>query len=92
MRLIIDEEALNDLDRIALRIGRDNPLAARSEIEKIRHVIGLLAEFPGLSRPGRVEGTRERVVPGSRYLIVFEIWQKPRAIVVTSIVHGARER
>ena len=92
MRVIIDESAWSDFDNIALRIARDNPVAARREVEKIRHVIGLLGGFPGLSRDGRGKGTRERVVPGSHYVIVFEMWEKPRALVVTGIVHAARNR
>ncbi len=92
MRVIIDESAWSDLDKIALRIAPDNPGAAHRELEKIRHVIGLLGEFPGLSRDGRAKGTRERVVSGSRYVIVFEMGETPRALVVTGIVHGARNR
>ena len=92
MRVIIDESAWSDLDNVAHRIAWDNPAAARREVEKIRHVIGLLGEFPGLSRDGRAKGTQERVVPGSRYVIVFEMWEKPRALVVTGVVHGARNR
>ena len=92
MRVIIDESAWSDLDNIVLRIAPDNPAAARREVEKIRHAIGLLGEFPGLSRNGRAKGTRERVVSGSHYVIVFEVWQKPRALVVTGVVHGARNR
>jgi len=56
MRVIIDENAWSDLNSIALRIGRDNATAARQEVEKIRHVIGLLGELPALSR----ERSRER--------------------------------
>ena len=50
MRVIIDERAWRDLDDIATRIGRDNPGAGRREVAKIRHVIGLLADFSGLAR------------------------------------------
>ena len=49
MRVIIDESAWSDLDDIARQIAPDNPAAARREVENIRHVIGLLGEFPGLS-------------------------------------------
>ena len=92
MRVIIDESAWRDLDSIGLRIARDNPTAARHEVEKIRHVIGLLGELPALSRDGRAKGTRERVVPGGRYVVVFEMWENPRALVVTGVVHVARNR
>jgi plasmid stabilization system protein ParE len=79
MRVIIDESAWSDLDNIALRIARDSATAAHWEVEKIRHVIDLLGELPALSQDGRAKGTRERVVSGGRYVIVFEIWKKPRA-------------
>ena len=92
MRVIIDESAWSDLCKITVRIARDNATAARREVEKIRHVIGSLGELPALSRDGRAKGTRERVVPGGRYVIVFKVWEKPRALVVTSIVHAARNR
>ena len=90
MRVIIDESAWSDLDSIALRIARGSAIAARREVEKI--VIGQLGELPALSRDGRAKGTRERVVPGGRYVIVFELLEKPRALVVTGIVHTARDR
>ena len=90
MRVIIDESAWRDLQGITVWIGRDNPSASRHEVEKIRHVIGLLADFPDMARTGRVHGTWERVVAGSRSIIVFEKWQNPRALVIVGIVHGAR--
>jgi plasmid stabilization system protein ParE len=92
MRVIIDESAWSDLDDIALRIARDNVTAALQEVEKIRHVIGSLGELPALSREGRAKGTRERVVPGGRYVVVFELWEKSRVLVVTGVAHTARNR
>lgn len=92
MRVIIDESAWEDLNNIAGRIAEDDASAARREVDKIRHVIELLGELPGLSRDGRAKGTRERVVPGGRYVVVFEMWEKSQALVVTGVVHAARNR
>ena len=92
MRVIVDERAWRDLADIAAWIGRENPAAGHREVEKIRHVIGLLADFPPLARPGRARGTWERVVPRSRYIIVFEISARPRAIIVAAVLHAARDR
>ena len=92
MRVVIDERAWRDLDDIAAWIDRDNRAAARHEVEKIRHVIGLLAEFPGLARPGRAHGTWERMVPNSHYVIVFERLENPSKLIITSIMHAARHR
>ena len=46
MRVIVDENAWRDLEGIARRIAADDPLAARAQVEKIRHVIDQLAAFP----------------------------------------------
>ncbi len=92
MRVIIDERAWSDLDNIALWIARDDPTAARLQVEKIRHVIGQLGELSGLSRNGRAEGTRERVVSGTKYVVVFEMQEKLRTLIVTGVLHCARKR
>ena len=92
MRVIVDEGAWRDFEGIARRIAADNPLAARAQVERIRHVIDQLAAFPALSREGAVQGTRERVVPATKYIVVFQLSQNPSAIIVTGIVHGARNR
>jgi toxin ParE1/3/4 len=92
MRVIVDESAWRDLEGIAQRIAADNPRAARAQIEKVRHAIDQLGAFPGLSRPGAVQATRERVVASSEYIVVFELSKKPSAVIVTGIVHGARNR
>ena len=90
MRVIVDEVAWSDLDKIGSWIAKDSPEAARRELEKIEHVIKQLGRFPGLSREGRAKGTWESVVAGTSYIIVFELW--PAAVVVTGVVHGARNR
>jgi hypothetical protein len=39
---------------------------------------------------GRARGTYERVVAGTSYIIVFELWQNPPAVVIVAVAHGAR--
>ena len=70
MRVIIDESAWSDLDNIALKIAPDNPSAARREMEKIRHVIGLLGEFPALSHSALANRTPEEF--RQRYMALAE--------------------
>jgi plasmid stabilization system protein ParE len=92
MKVVIDERAWRDLDDIAAWIGRHNPGAGRREVEKIRHVIALLADFPSIARRGQALGTWERVVPRSRYVIIFQRSKDPAALIITSVVHAARDR
>ena len=92
MRVIVDEAAWSDLDKIGSWIAKASPQAARRELEKIEHVIKQLGRFPGLSRQGRAKGTLESVVAGTSYIVVFEVWEKPGTVVVSGVVHGARNR
>ena len=92
MRVIVDENAWHDLEAIADRIAVDNPLAASAQVGKIRHVITQLATFPYLSRVGAVAGTRERVVPTTNHIVVFELLSSPATVIITAIVHGAQRR
>ena len=92
MRLIVDKSASKDLDDIGTWIAKDNPGAASRVLLKILQTIEQLSRFPQLSRSGRAHGTRERVVAGTSYIVVFEIWDSPATVVVTAIAHGARNR
>ncbi len=92
MRLVVDVAAWDDLNHIGAWIGKDNPSAARAVLEKILRTIEHLHAFPRLARPGRARGTYERVVPGTPYLIVFELRQNPAVIIIVAVAHGARNR
>jgi plasmid stabilization system protein ParE len=56
--------ALRNLDDIAAWIARDSPAAAARVVQRIRLASARLEEHPESGRPGRVEGTRELIVPG----------------------------
>lgn len=92
MRLVVDATAWQDLNDIGTWIGKQSPEAARRVLTRILQTIEHLQSFPRLSRPGRVNGTYERVVTHTPYIVVFELWQKPAAVVVVAVVHGARDR
>jgi plasmid stabilization system protein ParE len=44
--------------------------------------------FPGKGRLGRIEGTRELVVPGTSHIVVYEILEP--TVFIIAILHGAR--
>ena len=52
----------------------------------------MIQRFPQLARVGKVRGTYERVVAHSSYIIVYELWKEPDAIVVTGVFHAAQDR
>lgn len=89
MRISFDPRAVEDLDRIFAWIARDNPAAAHRVVSRIEAKVSRLA-FPEIGRPGRVEGTRELVVPP--YVIVYRIDWAGDGILVVGVFHGAQDR
>ena len=83
------KRALANLDAEAAFIARDSPAAAARMVETVARAIELLAEHPGLGRPGRVEGTRELVVSGTPYLVPYRV--RGHAVEILRIFHGARK-
>ena len=88
------DPAQTDLYGIIEYLARDNPDAAdRVELRIIAAIEGL-TEHPRRGRPGRVAGTREFVVPGLPYIVVYTIAKaRPAAdpeVAVLRVVHGAR--
>ena len=69
-------EALRNVDAVAEYIARDDPAAARAVVRRIYDATSLLRDNPGLGRPGRIHGTRELVVPGTRYIVPYRV--RPR--------------
>jgi|SRR5271157_5449603 len=92
MRVIFDDEALDDLQRIFAWIAKDNHRAAEGLIARIFDKAELLA-IPALTdmgRPGLDPGTRELIE--HPYIIVYEVHEDRGEVVVLSIVHGAQDR
>ena len=82
--------AVNDLANIRDTIARDNPVAAGTVIERILRSVERLERFPLSGRSGRVTGTREIVVPGLPYIVVYI--GASDAIDIVAVFHGAQSR
>lgn len=54
-------------------IAEDNPAAARRVSIRIHDAVVNLAAFPHSGRAGEVPGTRELVVPGLPFLVVYTL-------------------
>jgi plasmid stabilization system protein ParE len=92
MRVIIEESAVADIDGLAAWVGKDSPRRGRLVVEQILHTIERLEDFPEIGHAGREEGTYERGVSGTPYIIVYEVGKQPNAVLVISVVHGSRNR
>jgi toxin ParE1/3/4 len=69
-------------------IAVDSVAAADRQLDLVLDSIQGLALFPQRGRIGRVHRTRELVVPGTPYIVVYRL--KVEGIQILSILHGAR--
>lgn len=65
--------ALAGVRAARLHIAEENPQAAAAVADKIEQSVQRLAKFPNSGRPGTVAGTREVVIPGLPYLLVYRV-------------------
>lgn len=89
MKVVWRRTARDDLLTARRYIAEHNPRAAARVFERIRTSVRRLAERPNLGRPGRVEGTRELVVPNTPYLVVYAVLQEELDIL--AVLHHAQD-
>ncbi|HZS48756.1 MAG TPA: type II toxin-antitoxin system RelE/ParE family toxin [Blastocatellia bacterium] len=70
------QSALDNLDHISIFIAQDNPDAAKRVVAKIQQDIAIIASYPASGRQGRVPGTREMIVSGTPYIIIYRIHEQ----------------
>ena len=89
MKIFWSGPARQDLREVFEYIAEENPTAARALLAEIRKRAASLADNPQLGRAGRVEGTRELVLTGTRYVLPYRV--KEKEIHVLAVFHSARE-
>src|SRR5262249_26392818 len=73
MRIDWLESAFLDLHRVRETIRQFNPVAAQRTIACIEAAARNLARFPEMGRSGEVAQTRELMIPGLPYDIVYRV-------------------
>ena len=89
MDVVWQEAALDGLERARTYIAQHNPAAAQRVRQTILTAVGRLADHPNLGRPGRVEGTRELVIPGTRYIVAYAVLDDE--VVIVAVQHTAQQ-
>ena len=93
MRLRYTRRAQRHLDNIHNYIHERSPAAATRVIDRIRYRADFLRDFPEMGPVGLVEGTRELVVVGLPYVIVYRITiENPDIVEILGVYHGAQDR
>ncbi|RLA41009.1 MAG: type II toxin-antitoxin system RelE/ParE family toxin [Gammaproteobacteria bacterium] len=82
--------ALQNLDDEAEYIAKDDPAAARLMVQRIIDAINLLPGNPALGHSGRILGTRELVVPDTRYKVPYRVRPRLQRIEILRVFHTSR--
>jgi addiction module RelE/StbE family toxin len=89
LKIHLTKPAVNDLHAIEDYISHDNPLAAENIINRILEAIEYLEKYPGRGRTGRVPNTRELVVSGTPFIVVYQV--RLQIIYILRVLHTARK-
>ena len=87
MRIRWTTGADGNLDQVAKSIVQDNPPAAVATVLKIIAAAQMLADYPAIGRRGRERGTRELVVAGLPYIIIYVVHREE--LVIIRVLHAA---
>ena len=88
MTVVWSPRAIGHLADLRAYIARESPGAAARTATTLLAVVDRLAELPNFGRPGRVSGTRELVVPGTRYVIPYRV--RGERLEIIAVFHGRR--
>lgn len=83
-------KALKNLDDEAEYIAQEDPAAAQLIVQRIVNTVNLLSDSPALGHPGRIHGTRELVVPDTRYIVPYRVSPRLECIEILRIFHSSR--
>ena len=78
-----------DLASIIHFISQDSPEAAREQVQRIERRADDLIDYPALGRRGRQPSTRELVVPGTPYLLIYR--SSADTVEILRVLHGAQD-
>lgn len=88
-------KAFADLDSIFEAISLDRPLAAGRVLRALMTFGRRLMTHPHRGRPGRLRETRELVVPGLPYVLVYAVRESlvtvEPDVVILRVIHGAMD-
>lgn len=87
MKLRWTRFALQDLRHLYEYIAENNPAAASRTVSRIQEASQVFKTHPEMGRSGRSSGTRELVIAGTPYIVVYLI--QGDEIQIVAVIHGA---
>lgn len=93
MKVAIRAAAAADLEEIYRWIAKDSPANARAVLDRLIDAVETtIPAFPYIGRTGRIRATREWIVSGLPYNIIYTIDEARELITIIGVFHGAQNR
>lgn len=83
-------KALQNLEDEADYIAQEDPAAAKLVVQRIFDSVNLLSDNPAIGNPGRIHGTRELVIPHTRYIIPYRVVPQLHRVEILRVFHTSR--
>ncbi len=90
MHVELSEDAEADLEDAYRYLRAQNPDAATRVLDAVIGAAIHLESFPLLGKEGRIRGTRELLIPGWPYLIVYSI-KNEFYVQIERVLHAKRQ-
>jgi toxin ParE1/3/4 len=89
MKIRWTKRAIRSLASIHAYISKDNPAAPARVASALVDATDRLVQFPQSGRLGRIEETRELVIPGLPYIILYRVVDD--VILILAVIHTSRK-
>lgn len=83
--------ALQDRDAQIEYLAERNPYAAIEQGDLLDETIARLSNHPRMGRQGRVRGTRELVIAGTPFIVIYRERSPVKRIEILRVLHGAQQ-
>ena len=90
LEIVWSRKALERLAQIRRFVALDKPGAAARLAARIVSVVAALRTHPNLGRAGVEPGTRELIIGGTPYIVIYRTGGK--RITILTVWHGAQKR
>ena len=89
MQLKWTKPAIHDLVEAGHYIEQHNPQAAKNMSQRVQEAVENLLDFPNIGRPGRVSETKELVVSGTPFIVIYKVLGA--VIYIIRVLHHAQQ-
>jgi toxin ParE1/3/4 len=70
-------------------VARDCPEAAEKMVERVFTAVEALERYPNMGRQGRLQGSRELVIAGTPFVVIYRPGRK--TVQILAVFHSARK-